>query len=189
MWVPYTCYYHMYYRRDIELCAQRAGVRWTHVTGEGQQREFVTMLQKLNGDDATTDQLTTADMDAGGMRVTWQAWPVQMSRDRNATDTSAHTREFASDRVYFDAINLGNTQHKAAKVGPAGLTERVCHGDVAHASVVRVCWGVCVCVLQTDASSEHRSLKSFGGTENNKPDLVLLNSAAVARSWYQVRDF
>jgi hypothetical protein len=49
MWVPYTCYYHMYSKHDLYTCANETGVNWIHVMGDSQEREFVSMLKKANG--------------------------------------------------------------------------------------------------------------------------------------------
>jgi hypothetical protein len=49
MWVPYTCYHHMYSKEDVLRCANDTGVNWIHIMGDSQEREFVSMLKKANG--------------------------------------------------------------------------------------------------------------------------------------------
>lgn len=38
VWVPYTCYYHLYSARDIETCAQSEGLEWLVIQGDSQVR-------------------------------------------------------------------------------------------------------------------------------------------------------
>jgi hypothetical protein len=49
VWVPYTCYHHLYSRRTTYACAARKGVQWIHAMGDSQEREFVAHFKNMNG--------------------------------------------------------------------------------------------------------------------------------------------
>ncbi len=53
VWVPYTCYYHLYDKAALYSCAVKDDVKWIHAQGDSQEREFVSMLKTVNGSDAT----------------------------------------------------------------------------------------------------------------------------------------
>ena len=36
VWVPYTCYYHLYSPADIQKCAAQANIDWLLITGDSQ---------------------------------------------------------------------------------------------------------------------------------------------------------
>jgi hypothetical protein len=49
VWVPYTCYYHLYSKEDLYSCASKKNVSWIHTQGDSQEREFVSMMKQVNG--------------------------------------------------------------------------------------------------------------------------------------------
>ncbi len=53
IWVPHTCYYHLYDKQDLYTCAVKKDVDWIHAMGDSQEREFVSMLKMVNGSETT----------------------------------------------------------------------------------------------------------------------------------------
>ena len=53
LWVPYSCYYHLFSKSDLYRCADTEKVSWIHAMGDSQEREFVSMLKMVNGSEQT----------------------------------------------------------------------------------------------------------------------------------------
>lgn len=47
MWVPYTCYYHMFSKADLLTCAASWGDTWIHTFGDSQEREIPSHLKLI----------------------------------------------------------------------------------------------------------------------------------------------
>lgn len=76
VWVPYTCYYHLFSAQDMYTCAAEAGVRWIHGVGDSQVRPFVVVLELMSGADGPKGKFKYADFMMGSgnqqLRVSWQ---------------------------------------------------------------------------------------------------------------------
>jgi DNA polymerase II small subunit/DNA polymerase delta subunit B len=48
VWVPYSCYYHLYSKEELYSCAAKKKVSWIHTQGDSQEREFVSMMKMTN---------------------------------------------------------------------------------------------------------------------------------------------
>eukprot|EP00300_Choanocystis_sp_HF-7_P027434 c32543_g1_i1.p1 GENE.c32543_g1_i1~~c32543_g1_i1.p1 ORF type:complete len:745 (+),score=89.81 c32543_g1_i1:1029-3263(+) len=49
VWVPYTCYHHLYSCEDIEACATRDNIKWLLIHGDSQVRELMGHMHLLCG--------------------------------------------------------------------------------------------------------------------------------------------
>ncbi len=106
MWVPYTCYYHLYSRDDLYACAERTGVDWILTMGDSQEREFVAQLKFMNSSLQDTTDAFQADfvMDSSPnrLRITYQFFSAAF----RWVDAVATQRSFAMDQRYFDHFNI-----------------------------------------------------------------------------------
>lgn len=73
IWVPYSCYYHLYTPEDISFCAKEKGINWIHFTGDSISREFVGYLMSVFNE-PDTSKFQQADVNLNGLRITFQAW-------------------------------------------------------------------------------------------------------------------
>ncbi len=109
MWVPYTCYYHLYSRDDLYACAERTGVDWILSMGDSQEREFVAQLKNINGSVHDTTKFEQVDFIMHGshsLRVTWQFYMSSLQW----TNLTLHTRHFSTDQQYLDHFNIRPSQ-------------------------------------------------------------------------------
>ena len=107
VYVPYTCYYHLYNRSDIYECASRESIDWIHATGDSQEREMIAVFKMLNGTLQEATKFENADFIMHGspnnLRITWQFY-TETFLWRSGEDTS---RDFAGvEKKIFDHFNI-----------------------------------------------------------------------------------
>ena len=117
MWVPYTCYYHLYSRDDVYRCAETDKLDWILAMGDSQEREFVAHFKMMNGTVKETTKFERADFvmhqSPNKLRITWQFFMTAFFY----TDAFLKPRDFAGmDQVYFDHFNIRPTAVRASRV-------------------------------------------------------------------------
>jgi hypothetical protein len=69
VWVPYSCYYHLYSKEELYSCAAKKKVSWIHTQGDSQEREFVSMMKQLNGSSISQTKYDQVRLGGHSVRV------------------------------------------------------------------------------------------------------------------------
>jgi hypothetical protein len=152
VWVPYTCYYHLYSKEDLFNCAKRANIDWIHTIGDSQQREFVSMLKQVNGSlesntpysdvsfvtrdtslfqylEVLNSVVFQADfiMHGSNLRVTFTAYADTLYSDH--AFSFSQNRSFSFDKNRFDSFNIFDSRNDSGQEQPRPSVFLMNHGN------------------------------------------------------------
>jgi hypothetical protein len=111
VFVPFTCYYHLYSIQEAGCCAADRKVLWSLIMGDSPIRELFGNLLNFNGTTERYAKFDAIDAVAGlppPMRLTFQFWHSSffMSSEYEALRGGSLKRSFAMDRAYLDHFNV-----------------------------------------------------------------------------------
>eukprot|EP00298_Acanthocystis_sp_HF-20_P016473 c21491_g1_i1.p1 GENE.c21491_g1_i1~~c21491_g1_i1.p1 ORF type:complete len:416 (-),score=142.09 c21491_g1_i1:30-1277(-) len=97
IWVPYTCYYHLYSKSDLKYCSDKTNLKWLLITGDSQVREFIEHLHLIGGYTDVFGKFAGLERPAlvEGLRVTFQFFEYAYLVNQNIKDNNGNTHPFS----------------------------------------------------------------------------------------------
>jgi hypothetical protein len=113
VWVPYSCYYHLYSRAELVECAQQRDLSWLHVFGDSQVREITAQLLSMSKPGQLARKFSEEDFTLDdALRLTYKFYGRQFNL-RNVYPSSG--RNFTLDKRLYDYYGMGSphVRHRA----------------------------------------------------------------------------
>jgi hypothetical protein len=175
VFVPFSCYYHLYAIQDVGCCAARLGVKWALVMGDSPVREIFGNMLNFNGSTERYAKFDAIDS-VGGLpppfRLTFQFWHSSyfMSSEYEALRGGPRARKFDMDAGYLRHFNVLPSADSGKPWRVDGL-----HGD---APPMRV----------PSQGAEHLFSGLETDSEAGRPAVYVANGALVYSALYNSLD-